>query len=330
MTMASTRRETLMLAAGLFLAGTGAGLGAGRTVRVGVLPFGTVGWEVETIRRSGFDVARGIAIEPVRLASNEAARIAFQAGAVETIVSDLLLAARIRADGQKVRFLPFSSTEGAVMVPDASPLSGIVDLKGRKIGVAGGPLDKSWLLLQAAARQEAGFDIAREAAPVFGAPPLLAEKLQAGELDAALLYWNFCARLEARGFRRLIAAGAMAKLFGVEGDIALLGYLIGEEFARAPDTVAAFAAASRDAKERLASSDEAWLPLRPLMQAEDEATFQKLKRYFIDGVPRRPLAEERADAERLYAVLARLGGEKLVGKATALPDGLYWDGGANG
>jgi NitT/TauT family transport system substrate-binding protein len=66
------------------------------------------------------------------------------------------------------------------------------------------------------------------------------------------------------------------------------------------------------------------------MQAEDEATFQVLKRYFIEGVPKRDVSAERADAERLYAVLARLGGEKLLGSATSLPAGLYADIGQDG
>jgi NitT/TauT family transport system substrate-binding protein len=61
------------------------------------------------------------------------------------------------------------------------------------------------------------------------------------------------------------------------------------------------------------------------MQAPDDATFRTLKRSFLDGVPRRSLAAERADAEKLYAVLAKLGGERLVGTGTSLPPGLYGD-----
>ncbi len=53
-------------------------------------------------------------------------------------------------------------------------------------------------------------------------------KLESGELDAALLYWTFCARLEARGFRRLIGADGIAEAFGVTGPIALLGYVFDE------------------------------------------------------------------------------------------------------
>jgi NitT/TauT family transport system substrate-binding protein len=293
-------------------------------VRVGVLPFGTVAWEAETIRRSGLDEAAGYRLEPVRLATNDAARIAFLGGQVDVIVSDLLLAARLRNEGRKVRFVPYSTTEGAVMVPADSPIREVGDLAGKRIGVAGGALDKNWLLLKAHARERAGIDLAA-AAPAYGAPPLIANKLESGELDAALLYWNFCARLEARGYRRLIGAGDIARAFGLKGEIALIGYMFDEALAaRGPALVDGFVSSSRAAKRLLAGSEAAWGPVRPLMEAEDEATFQTLRRYFVEGVPQRPVAAEREDAETLFGILAQLGGERLVGPGTGLPPGLYW------
>lgn len=296
-----------------------------RTLRIGVLPFGTVSWEAETIRREKLDEAAGYRLETVRLATNDAARIAFQAGQVDTIVSDLLLAARLRNDGRKVKFLPFSATEGGVMVAANSPIRSVADLAGKRIGVAGGALDKSWILLKAHAQEKSGIDLATAAQPAFGAPPLLANKLEAGELDAALLYWNFCARLEAKGYRKLVGAGDIARAFGLAGDIALIGYMFDEALAERNDgLIDKFAASSRGAKRLLAENDAAWSAIRPLMEAEDEATFQTLKRYFVEGVPRRPMAEEQADAEKLYAVLLKLGGEKLLGAGTGLPAGLYW------
>lgn len=90
--------------------------------------------------------------------------------------------------------------------------------------------------------------------------------------------------------------------------------------------MAAFARASRAAKDILASDPTAWQIVRPLMAAEDDATFEALKRNFLAGIPRRPVAEERADAEKLYTVMARLGGTRLVGKGDALPPDLYYTG----
>jgi NitT/TauT family transport system substrate-binding protein len=290
-----------------------------------VLPFGTVGWETEIIRRNALDVANGFRLDEIKLASSDAARIAFSSGAVDMIVTDLLWAARLRAEGRGVRFLPFSTAEGGLMVAPRSPIQDVRDLAGRSIGVAGGPLDKTWLLLRAFAIEKAGFDPSQKSSPVYGAPPLLSHKLEAGELDAALLFWNVCARLKPKGFREIVRAGDVAKYFGPSGDIALLGYVFDEDRGSDRKILADFAAASGQAKALLVSSDAAWDSVRPRMQAEDQPTFEMLKRYFLEGIPKRDTSAELADAERLYAVLARLGGEKLVGPAKTLPAGLYAD-----
>ena len=80
----------------------------------------------------------------------------------------------------------------------------------------------------------------------------------------------------------------------------------------------------------LAQDPATWQIVRPLMAAEDDATFEALKRDFLAGIPRRSVAEERADAEKLYTVMSRLGGARLVGKGSALPPDLYYDTGRNG
>jgi NitT/TauT family transport system substrate-binding protein len=216
------------------------------------------------------------------------------------------------------------------MVAPQSPIAQVRDLAGRTLGVAGGPLDKSWLLLRAFTVAEAGFDPSQQSSPVFGAPPLLSHKLEVGELDAALLFWQFCARLKAKGFREVVRAGEIAKSFGARGEIALLGYVFDEDRATDATILANFAAASRRAKDLLSSTEAAWAAVRPRMQAEDDATFEVLKRDFIGGIPSRDASAERADAERLYAVLARVGGEKLVGPARTLPAGLYLERGHGG
>ncbi|WP_246725359.1 ABC transporter substrate-binding protein, partial [Beijerinckia sp. L45] len=283
----------------------------------------TATWEAEIIKAQGFDAAGGVRLDVVKLASNEAARIAFVSGAVDTIVSDLIFAARLRAEGKRVRFLPYSASEGGVMVAGGSPITAIENLAGKTIGIAGGPLDKNWILLRAAVLQHSQLDLQKDAKPVFGAPPLLATKLEHGELDAALLYWNFCARLQAKGFRELTGVQALATTLGVRGKVALLGYLVHEDVD--PVALAAFAKASRAAKQRLATETGAWDTLRPMMEAADTPTFEALRQAFIDGIPHQPRAIEIADATQLFALLVKLGGETLVGTATSLPEGLYVD-----
>lgn len=313
------------------LAVTPPALAATTTVRVGSLPFGTVSWEAALIKARGLDAANGFSLDVIRLAGNDAARIAFMGGQVDTIVGDLLWAARLGNEGRAIRFLPYSTTEGSLMVPAAGGIASLKDLVGKRLGVAGGPLDKNWLLLRAHAREAAGIDLETQASLAFGAPPLLALKLEQGELDAGLLYWTYCARLEPKGFRRLIGADDIMRAMGATGSIALIGYLFdGATVSGKAQAIAGFARASKAAKDMLAGDDSAWEVVRPLMSAEDAPTFDALKRDFLAGIPRRPLATERGDGERLYGVLAKLGGERLVGPGASLPPDLYFDGAGNG
>ncbi len=80
----------------------------------------------------------------------------------------------------------------------------------------------------------------------------------------------------------------------------------------------------------LATDASTWDIVRPLMDAGDQATFEALKREFLAGTPRRPVAAERADAAKLYGILSRLGGERLVGTGGGLPPDFYYDGSRDG
>jgi NitT/TauT family transport system substrate-binding protein len=139
----------------------------------------------------------------------------------------------------------------------------MADLKGRKLGVAGGPLDKSWLLLQGFARGY-GLDLRKQATIVYGAPSLLAEKALQGEVEATLTFWNFCADLESKGFRRAVGMDEVMKGLGAKGPVAIVGYTFDSAFAgRKRAVVDGFLAAVRQAKEILASSETDWQRLAP-------------------------------------------------------------------
>ncbi|EBX4817054.1 ABC transporter substrate-binding protein, partial [Salmonella enterica subsp. enterica serovar Newport] len=205
---------------------------AQEVVRIGALKFGTVNWELDTIAKNGFDAKNGVKMEVTYFAGEDASNIAFRAGDVDVIVTDWLEVARARADGQDVTFAPYSATTGGVMVKEDSPVKTFADLKGKKLAVAGGAFDKSWLLLQGLATKE-GFDVAKENEIAYGAPPLLAEKLKSGEFDAALNYWQFNARLEAEGYRRVISADDAARALGATGAVSTLGYAFHDKWADA-------------------------------------------------------------------------------------------------
>ena len=169
---------SFVLTAVIVLAGATSAAAADR-IRLAVQKTGTLAWELDVIKTHGLDRKLDLVIEPIELASTEAGKIALKGGSADLMLSDWLWVARERSLGDSLVFYPSSSTLGAVMVPAQSPIRELADLKGKKLAVAGGPLDKSWLLLQALARR-AGVDLRRQATIVYGAPPLLVGESVAG------------------------------------------------------------------------------------------------------------------------------------------------------
>jgi NitT/TauT family transport system substrate-binding protein len=310
------------------IAAFGAPVQAAKKVKLGVLKFGTVSWVLETIQKNGLDKAEGIELDVVPLASTDATAVGLQGGSVDIIATDWLWVSRERSGGGDFTFSPFTTALGAIMVPPDSPIKTLTDLKGKKLGVAGGPLDKSWLLIVAYALRTANLDLRTETRQVFGAPPLLAEKAKQGEIDAVLNFWPYAARLEAAGFTQLIGLEDVVSELGAKGEVAMVGYVFSESWAKENlDAVQAFLRAAAKADELLATSNEAWDAIKPLMRAEDEATFEALRRRYREGIPERSVEENERDAKVLYQFLRELGGEKLVGPGAELAPGTFWKGG---
>ena len=293
-------------------------------LRVAVQKTGTFAWELAVIRAHDLDKQADLSVKVLELASPEAGKIALRAGNADIVVTDWLWVSRERALGAKLTFYPYSSALGAVMVPAASPIRSLAELKGRKLAVAGGPIDKNWLLLRAWLKQD-GIDLKSDATIAYGAPPLLAAKMLSGEMDATVNYWNFCASLEAKGFRRLAGIEDLLPKLGAKGRTAVLGYVFDEIWANAnQDKVARFVAMTRKAKEILAASDAEWEKIAPLTGAADAATLHAYRDRYREGIPRRPVADEEADARILYRVLAEIGGSELVGPAPELVLGTFY------
>lgn len=294
-------------------------------IRIGVLQFGTASWELDTIKRHGLDRAGNLDLQVLTLANSEAGKVALKAGAADMIVTDWVWVARQRADGDDLAFVPFSRAVGALEVPAGSPVASLSDLAGKRIGVAGGPLDKNWILLRALARRELGRDLADIAQPVFGGPPLLQEELAAGRLDAVLTFWNFAARLESQGARPLLTVAEIIRRLGMSPDVPMLGYAFHESWARQHgDVLDRFVEASRSAKQLLAQSDDEWRALAPMLGTEDPKLQALLRDGYRAGIPGSFGEAQRDDAARLFAILVESGGSDLLGSARVLDPGTFW------
>ncbi len=297
-----------------------------RELKVGALKSGTVNWELTTIRDRGLDVENGFTLAVIELAGNPATQVAFQAGEVDTIVTDWLWVAQQRAEGQDVVFIPFSTAVGGLMVKADSPVKTLADLKGAKVGIAGGPVDKSWLILRAYAQKEYGLDLAAETEQVFGAPPMIMEAALSGEVAGAVNFWHFMAKMRAKGLREVISVADAAQALGLDPKAPLLGYVVKGDLVRnEPELVEGLRKASRAAKDLLVRDDAAWDQLRPIMNAADDAEFAALRDGWRAGVPAGD-AVDVAAAAKVFALMAELGGAELVGKATTLPEGVFLTG----
>ena len=317
-----TRLRTFAAAVAMLAASCAAA--TGHDVRVGVLKFGTVHWELDVIQTHELAAKQGVDLQVVKFGSKRATSVALQGGGADVIVTDWIWVSRQRAEGRDYAFAPYSLSVGGLMVRPDSGIAELADLAGRKVGIAGGPVDKSWLLLQAYAKR-GGLDLAAVVEPTFGAPPLLNELMQRGDLPAVLNFWHYNARLRAAGMKELMPAAEILPALGVDRPIPLLGWVFNRSWANEnTDAVAGFLRASYSAKHLLLTSDEEWKRLEPKMKVSDAATAVALRDAYRLGIPRRFGAADREAAARAFAILAAEGGEKLVGASDTLDPGTFW------
>ncbi len=302
-------------------------------IRLGLLQFGTMQWLADIVRRHGLDAAHGFSLRPVVLANNDAGRIALMAGSADMVLTDWLFAASQRRSGTELSFAPFSSAAGGVIVPSGSPVHALADLRGRRLGVAGGPLDRSWLLVQAAARARGISDLARSARVVYAAPPLLSAELRQGELDAVLTFWTFAATLEADGYREAVSVADCTGALGLPAQLSLLGFVFRTAWAEGNrGAVDGFLAAMAEAEARLRDTapgaDAEWAAIRPLMHLAPgptgEAQFRLLRQRFLAGLAGPTGAEQERIAAKVLDVLKAEGGPRATEGLSALPPGLFW------
>ncbi|MGC9418168.1 MAG: ABC transporter substrate-binding protein [Rhodovulum sp.] len=292
-------------------------------LRAAVLKIGTVNWELQTIKENGLDAKHGFDLVVEPYADNGATRVAVEGGVADMFVSDWIWVARQRAAGKDFVAIPYSRAVGGLVVAGDSPARSLPDLAGGKIGIAGGPLDKSWLILRAYAQSEYGMDLAAQTEQVYGAPPLIFKTGLSGETDGAINFWHFLAKMKAAGMRELVSVTDAATALGLDPDTPLLSYVLKDSFvAENPGVAQGMYAASREAKAILAENDAAWEAIRPIMNAASDAEFERLRDDWRAGIPEAGNVDPAA-AARFLSLMADLGGADLVGQATTLPEGTF-------
>jgi len=292
------------------------------TVRLCLVKYGALAWEIETARRQGLERAANLRFAIVEMANPAACEVALLAGAADILFTDWIWVARQRGAGQGLVFVPHNAHLGDLMVPAASRARSLADLAGKRIGAAGGPNDKNWLLLRLYARRSLGHDLDQ---PAFAAPPLLAEELESGRLDAALVYWPYAARLAVKGFRPLLPMRQLVAALGLQPPLPMLGFAVSEQWmARFPAVLPRFLEALGKADAVLggdgADADAAWDAIRPLAAAENDEVAAALRERFRQGIVPHWDPSASWHAARLSLLLADIGVD------AAIPAGTFWNG----
>lgn len=297
-------------------------------VHVGVLLNGTASWEMQVIKDMELDVQNGFELVLKDVSGKQASHVALMSGDVDIVLSDFVWVAALRAAGDEFTAVPHSYAVGGLMVSPDGPISTIADLPGKTIGIAGGPVDKSWVILQAYYAAQTGEALADKVTARFGAPPLINELLAEGQVDASLNFWHFNARAKATGARELISVDNMMQEMGITNSPPLLAWVFRDETAAKKRTeIKAFLDASFAAKAILLEDDAVWEGLRGKMRATDnDALFTALRDDYRAGILRSYNDETIAAAAASFAIMAEHGGPDLVGDSTEMDPGTFWSG----
>ena len=298
------------------------------TLTIGVQESGTVQWEMETIKSLGLDTKHGLDLEIRLLADSRAGQIALQAGEVDVILSDFVWVSIQRHQGNAVTMVPHSLAVGGLMVAADSGIATVEDLKGKTIAVAGGPVDKSWVTLQAYYHKQTGAKLVDDVSADYGAPPLVNELLAGGGAQAGLNFWQWNARSKVAGLTELISVADMLAALGVSEQPPLLGWTFTDDTAASKTAaITAFLDASFEAKAVLLDDDTAWDHLRTLMgAADDDVLFAQLRDDYRAGIVTHYNPSEMGAAAEAFALMAEYGGSELVGETDTLDPGTFWRG----
>jgi NitT/TauT family transport system substrate-binding protein len=285
---------------------------------VSVLQFGTAHWQLDHIVHHQLDRKHGFRLTVKVVANLLGSHLAVTSGSANGAVADLIWAQSRYQAGSPYLYVPFSSRIGDIVVPEDSSVHNLKDLQGLRIGVAGGPNSKGWVLLQKVAYQQ-GIDLAGSAKVQFAAPPLLSQGLKRGQMDAIVTYWHFAARLKGQGgWRSAFGMSDMLVAMGLDSNLPVLGYVFPDKWASDhQQLIGRFADSVDEAQTELAAQPSVWERLRPLLRNPETAVFNALREGFIAGTPE-PLTDDRvADLKQLLILTG-------VEAGLVMPDRLFY------
>ena len=295
-------------------------------LRVGVLAYGTVNWELDVLKYNNLDKKNNFELEIVELASKNAQLIALQAKDVDVIVNDWIWVNTQRANGKDFTFYPYSKASGTLVVNKNSNIKLLTDLKGKELGIGGGVYDKTWLLFRAYSKNKYNFDLKDIVTPVYASAPIVYKKMEDKSLEASINFWHFNSKLESKDIKPLIEIKDVYKELGINDEVSFVGWSFNRGFAlQNKELIDSFLEASAQSKKILNQNDLEWNRIRKLMDVENNADFEALKNGYKAGIIKEFNQKNLDDLKKVFKILLQEGGEELVGKSTILEDETFWN-----
>jgi NitT/TauT family transport system substrate-binding protein len=308
-------RPLFTVLAGAVLLATGfAGAQGDRVLNVGMEAVGTFSWINFAMEHYGIDEELGFDIETTSYATKQAKQLALQAGESDLVVDDITGVALWHEQGLPVKGVyPYSLATGGVVVRADSDIQSIEDLRGRTIA-ATDLGDKSLLVLRSLAVGEHGFDPQEDGEIVSAAPPLMAELLSRGEIDAAIPPWHFVARMVGTGnFREVVSAVDMLDQLGASPDLPIL--MVAARTDVDPQLLTDYLAAMDMTIERMKGDDEIFQLIleEELYSLPDPSLFPQVIERWKAGVPKVWNQEVIDGIVQLIDDMIELAGAEVVG-----------------
>lgn len=285
------------------------------TIQAGQQASGMFSWITHAIEYYGLDMKYGIDIVEETYASKSASQLAFQAGEVDVIVDDFIGAVTMRNAGVPVRAIwPFSKATGGIVVVD-SDIETVEDLMGHTVA-ASALGDKSMLILRAYMSSNYGYDPQEESMALQAAAPLMQELLDQGEIDSAIPYWHFVARMVGTGeYRDIQLVSDLLAQMGFRDDLPIL-VVLGRDGAE-PEALTRFLAAMQEAIERMKedSNSGIWQSIldNELYSLPDPALFPSVRARWEAGIPEEWNQEMIDEHVELVDQLVEVAGPDVVG-----------------
>lgn len=219
-------------------------------IRLGGLATSLTGIAVETMIHQGFDKRHGVAVTYHTYPTLDAVFTAIRGEAVDVGSGGWTAIAQFRSKGiPLVMFFPIARGGSLdVLVPKASPIHSLADLKNKKIGTYAGAAGTGTVLLRVLTKNYFGYDPATTGKLQYAGPGLLPTLLDKGELDAVLEFDPIAAKMLASGKYRSVANLPDIYKDKVGQDFLWIGFSTNDTFVKQhPEALKGFSAAWIDA-----------------------------------------------------------------------------------